>query len=111
MPPRELPRQVRLALDKIKTFLAEFYGSRFQGVYLYGSCARGDFRESSDIDLLILLSGPVKPHTEINRLSEMLSDLCLRYDVLITVYPVPVEWLQQRKSPLFENVRREGVAL
>jgi len=111
MPPRELPRQVRLALEELKASLAEIYGPRFQGVYLYGSYARGDFRESSDIDLLILLSGPVNPYAEINRLSELLSDLCLRYDVLITVFPVPVEWLEQRKSPLFENVRREGVAL
>jgi hypothetical protein len=35
------------------------------------------------------------------------ADICLDYNVLIATFPVPEEWLQQRKSSLFENVRRE----
>lgn len=108
---RDLPPAVRQAVEELRQSLARLYGERFAGLYLYGSYARGDFREESDVDLLLLLKGEVNPMAELNRLSEMLSDLCLRYDVLIAVYPVPEEWLMVRKSPLFENVRREGVAL
>jgi predicted nucleotidyltransferase len=108
---RDLPPAVRQAVEELRQSLARLYGERYAGLYLYGSYARGDFREESDVDLLLLLKGAVNSMAELNRLSEMLSDLCLRHDVLIAVYPVPEEWLTVRKSPLFENVRREGVAL
>jgi len=39
------------------------------------------------------------------------ADICLDHNVLIATFPVPEEWLKQRKSPLFENVRREGIRL
>ena len=81
------------------------------GVYLYGSYARGDFHPDSDLDILVALKGSVNPNRELGRLSATVSDICLEYEVLITVFPVPEDWLRVRKSPLFENVRREGVAI
>lgn len=80
-------------------------------MYLYGSYARGDFRPDSDVDLLVLLQGEVNPCQEIDRLSALVSDLCLRYDVLLTVLPAPVQWLESRPSPLYERARREGASL
>jgi uncharacterized protein len=106
-----LPKSIQLALEELKQSLAEIYGDRLSGIYLYGSYARGDFHPESDLDILIALKGEVIPGRELDRLSERVSDICLAYDVLITIFPVPEEWLQVRKSPLFENVRREGVAL
>ena len=107
----ELPQPVSIALEELKQVLLEAYGERLRGMYLYGSYARGDFSEDSDIDLLVTLEGEVRPPKEIDRLSEAVSDICLRYDLLIAVYPVPACWLRERKSPLFENIRREGVLL
>ncbi|MDO8585520.1 MAG: nucleotidyltransferase domain-containing protein [Armatimonadota bacterium] len=91
--------------------LAAAYGERLGEVYLYGSYARGDFTEASDVDILIALRGPVNPHREIGHISVAVSDICLRHDVLITTYPVSDVWLQERMSPLFENIRREGIRL
>ncbi len=111
MPESNLPHPVKRALKELKQFLSEIYGDRLQGVYLYGSYARGDFHAGSDVDILLVLKGTVNPGQEISRLSLRVSDICLDHDVLIAVFPVPEEWLQSRKSPLFENVRREGVRL
>jgi predicted nucleotidyltransferase len=111
MKPREIPQSVRLALEELKAALVELYGERLEGVYLYGSYARGDFTEDSDIDVLVVLQGDVKPGAEITRLSPLLSEICLRHDVLISTYPVPATWLRERQSPLFINIRREGVPI
>ena len=108
---RPLPEPVESALRELGTALAAAYGDRLRGVYLYGSYARGDFTNASDVDILITLAGLVNPHHEIGHISEAVSDICLRHDVLIATYPVPEAWLHERKSPLFESIRREGIRL
>jgi predicted nucleotidyltransferase len=111
MSEHELPVPVHSALEDFKKALRNLYGDRLRGIYLYGSYARGAADEDSDIDTVVVLVGKVNPYREIDRFSEVLSDICLRYDVLIAAYPVPEAWLHQRKSPLFENIRREGILL
>jgi len=93
----------------VKQVLSGVYGDRLKGIYLYGSYSRGDFSEASDVDLLIALDGEVNPWKESSRMSEALGDISLRHDVLVATYAVPYRWLQERRSPLFENIRREGV--
>jgi predicted nucleotidyltransferase len=100
---------VSAAMGELKRALAETYGPRLEGAFLYGSHARGDFREGSDVDVLVALEGDVAPSREIDRLSTVVHEIGLRHDLLIAVYPVSASWLRERKSPLFENVRREGV--
>lgn len=103
--------RVRRALVHLKRILRKMYGERFRGLYLYGSYARGDATLDSDVDTLITLAGPVQPYQELDRLSQSLAHLCLRYDLLITAYPIPEAWLHERASPLFENIRREGIRI
>jgi len=107
----QFPGPITQALEELRQFLAELYGERLRGLYLYGSYARGDFRPDSDIDLLVVLEGEVNPGQEIDRISHRVADICLDHNVLIATLPVSEKWFQERKSPLFENVRREAIAL
>ena len=111
MPGRPIPQGVQLALKELQDYLAKVYGERLRGVYLYGSYARGDFRPDSDIDVLIVLAGTANPGQEIDRIGDGVADICLDHNVLIGTFPVPEKWFQERRSPLFENVRREGIRL
>lgn len=102
---------VQRALHELKQKLQELYGPRLHGLYLYGSQARGIAHEGSDIDVMMVLKGAVKAGREITRVNLAVSEICLRYDLLISVFPVPVEWLRTRQSPFFETVRKEALAL
>jgi uncharacterized protein len=111
MAARQIPKAVQLALKELQEYLAKVYGERLRGVYLYGSYARGDFRPDSDVDVLVVLAGVTNPSREIDRIGDGVADICLDHNVLIATFPVSEEWLMKRRSPLFENVRREGIPL
>ncbi len=107
---RGLPSPVAAAMHELKVALSELYGKRLCGVYLYGSYARGTSRPESDVDVLVVLAGPVKPGVEISRMSRLVSDICLKYDLLISILPVSEE---THRGPgfFFAQVRREAVTV
>ena len=72
---------------------------------LYGSEARGDAREDSDIDLLVLLDND-KPTYD-------LYELEIKTGVSINPYIIPRKSWENRpfKTPFYVNVVNEGVVL
>lgn len=101
---------------KIEEILKEFreeieklYGERLKGIILYGSWARGEAKEESDIDLLVVLKGEVIPGKEIDRMIDIITEINLKYGVLLSVFPVSVEEYTTVNSPLLINVRKEGL--
>lgn len=104
--------EIEPILKQSKQQIAELYGARLKRVVLYGSYARGQANdEHSDIDLAVVLEGPVKPCEEIDRMADIFTNLSLEHDVLIAVYPVSEENYRSVNSPLLLNLRREGVTI
>lgn len=100
---------IREPLMAFREGLQELYGDRLVGLILYGSYARGDADDGSDIDVVVILSGDVVPCEEIDRISDLKTYILLEYNELIAVYPVSVDKFETVKSPLILNVKREGV--
>ena len=97
-------------LKEFKLKTAELYGARLKKIVLYGSYARGQANdEHSDIDLAVVLAGTVEPCKEIDRMIDIITDINLDYDVLLSVYPVSENDYRSVNSPLLLNVRREGI--
>jgi predicted nucleotidyltransferase len=102
---------IKKAIDELKKKLKKLYGRRLKDIILYGSWARGEATEASDIDLLVMLKGKVVPGEEIDRMIDVITEMNLNYGVLISVYPVSEENYATLNSPLLINVRREGIAV
>lgn len=96
-------------LKEFRTEVQRLYGKRLRNVVLYGSWARGVATKDSDIDLVVILDGHVKPGEEIDRMIDVITDINLKYSVLISVYPVAEKDYLTLKSPLLMNVRKDGV--
>lgn len=47
---RKVPARIRKLMKELKEGLSRIYGEQLKAVYLYGSYARGDYREGSDVD-------------------------------------------------------------
>lgn len=54
-----LKQKVRGILTEVKQHFEALYGSRLVQIVLFGSQARGDANPGSDIDILVVLKGPV----------------------------------------------------
>jgi len=96
-------------LREFREELENLYEKRLKGIILYGSWARGDATEDSDIDVLIVLEGKVIPGKEIDRMIDVITEINLKHGVLISIYPVSEKDYSTINSPLLINVRREGV--
>mgnify|MGYP001603311191 CR=1 FL=1 len=96
-------------LQEFRHGLEQIYGSRLVEAVLFGSQARNDAEPDSDIDVMLVLRGPVNPHEEIRRISAFKSQLCLKHDVVISCVYVSEAEYHHDETPLMLNVRREGV--
>jgi predicted nucleotidyltransferase len=98
-------------LQQCRTLLQRLYGTRLKGVVLYGSCARGTEATESDIDLMVLLEGPVDAAQEIRRMWEVLYPLQLESARLLSVMAVDAALYDQGAYALYRQVKADGVAL
>ncbi len=96
-------------LNRIKERLEDVYGDRLQGIVLYGSEARGEAEPDSDIDLLVLLKGPVQFGKDLRTNIDVLYDLQLEVIRPIHVMPVDVEAFRAGEYALYRNAKREGI--
>ena len=80
---------------------------------LFGSQARGDAREDSDWDLLILLNKEERNLLEdSNKYCSPFDDLGWNYGIAInTVIYTKKQWEQGRIFPFYRNVMQEGIEI
>lgn len=103
--------QLQIILQKVKQSLRKFYQDQLEKVILYGSQARGDATEYSDIDILIVLKSAINPYDEIDKTSEIIADLCLEYDVVISRHFISSEKFENQNTPFIYNVKKEGIMI
>ena len=104
-----MPASIQKILTELKQGLVKLYGKRLKGLYLYGSYARGDYREGSDLDVLVVLDDFERAPIELNRTSDLFCDLSLEYEITVSLmFMRENDWLTADK-PLLRNVRVEGV--
>lgn len=102
--------QLKELLNELKLGLQKLYGPRLKGLYLYGSYARGDFRQDSDVNVYVVLEDYERYNKEIERTSALTADLSLKFEVAITkTYAKERDWVQGI-TPFPYGIPEEAVA-
>jgi predicted nucleotidyltransferase len=105
-----MDKRITALMKELKLGLQELYGPRLKGLYLYGSYARGEENEESDVDVLIILDRIDSYGDEVDRTGYLASDLSLKYEVTISrVFVSQRDWME-KETPFLANARDEAIA-
>ena len=107
----KIPKKIEKSINEFISESNKMFGNRIKKIILYGSYARGDYEEGSDIDIMILTD---MTDEEIIKYSEKLWDFAydieLENDVLLSPTIKNIDkfnyWL--KALPFYMNVEREG---
>ena len=89
-------------------------GDSLDSVIVYGSYARGDYSELSDVDVMILVSLTENQIKEIfNRISDLAFEYLMEYGIDISPVIINMDHFNYWADnlPYYRNVRDEGVRL
>lgn len=110
----DMPVATRKLVMRYVELLSKIYGKHLKTVILYGSYARGDYTEDSDIDIMVLLD---LNDMDIKKYRHELSGMTYDFNV---DYGVDIKPIAKNKEhfnkwvgvyPFYSNVEREGVKL
>ena len=105
-------QQLALVMRQVVEAAKAAFGASVRQVILFGSYARGDAEDGSDIDVMFLVDTPRQDIARQHwRIGEAAAEILLERGVLVS--PVVEERAYYERNadvlPFFRNVRREGV--
>lgn len=105
-------------IEKIKKevpdMIREFMEKDLVKMILYGSCARGDFKDYSDVDIALLTRGDRTDSWIYNdKIDEVATKLALKYFAIVNFVLLPYQEFEEKKGwyGYFKNIEREGIEL
>ncbi|HJC46466.1 MAG TPA: nucleotidyltransferase domain-containing protein [Candidatus Lachnoclostridium pullistercoris] len=109
-----MPVQISDIIQDFAERVRELLGNSLDSVIVYGSYARGDYSELSDIDVMLLVSltkDQIKAVS--NRISDLSFDYMLKYGVDISPVITNTDHFNDWADnlPYYRSVRDEGVKI
>ena len=106
-----LPRVKKVA-EEYKQSLKALYGNELVELILFGSYARGDYHNESDLDFAIVFNNSnTRPSSEILKISPISSRLSLKHGIMISSLPVSRDKKDNSMQGVYQEIRREGIRI
>ena len=101
-------------IEKIKRevpdMIREFMEKDLVKMILYGSCARGDFKDYSDVDIALLMKGSRMDSWVYNdKIDEVATKLALKYFAIVNFVLLPYQEFEEKKGwyGYFKNIEKD----
>jgi predicted nucleotidyltransferase len=96
-------------IPRFKSAIRELYGEGLSQVILFGSYARGEEKEDSDMDFLVVLKGKdISVLSEIEKINNRIYSLILETGKMISFVPVSEERFEKSPNFFYSQIKREG---
>ena len=89
----------------------EVFGSAVEDILLYGSYARGDYTENSDIDIVAIVhGGRIELQEKLKLLWDASAEVGLENDVIVSPTVIPYdEYIKYKQTlPYYRHIAEEG---
>lgn len=99
--------QLNVLLKKISDIYRSVYGDQLVRVVLYGSYARGDYADDSDLDVVALVHGDRKKlQDQLRIVWDQTCDLELEYEMVLSPAVIPYEEFEKYREdiPYYRNI-------
>lgn len=106
--------QLNEILQKVISKAKDIFGNKLNSVILFGSYARGDYDEESDIDILILADiSSDKLSDYRGHIDTLCGDLLWEYGIVISAIEKDTETYSRYADilPFYKNIAKEGVRI
>jgi predicted nucleotidyltransferase len=97
-------------LNELKREIMAILGPKFAKLILFGSYARGEEKEFSDIDFLLLVWEELTDK-EREKIYIIVSNISLKNDVVISLIDYPVAIFNSFNTPFLQNIKEEGIEI
>ena len=90
----------------------DIYGQSIKNIVMYGSFARGDFDDESDIDFAAIVVGERQElQKKLEEVWDKASDIGLEHDTVVSPVVIPYEEFLEYKNklPYYRNIDKEGI--
>ncbi len=105
------PCTIKSLLIDTEVEMRSIFGNNLRDVKLYGSYARGEQTDESDVDVFVLVDMPKsKLNSYRRRVSDISSELDLKYGTLLSIKLQDTDtfYRYNKTLPFFKNVVSEG---
>ena len=105
----------KIQIDNISQQISQsyrsVYGDNIVAIYLYGSYARGNYDEESDVDIAAIIRGNmIDLQRKLKQIWDVSADIGLKNDVIVSPTVIPFDEYEEYKHtlPYYMNIQKEG---
>jgi predicted nucleotidyltransferase len=106
---KKMDKNVKPLLDEVENGLKLIFDNKLTNIILYGSYARGNYDEESDIDIIALVEEKeLKKYND--QVIDLEIDLTIKYGIMPSILLENKEYFTKNKNVeyLFQNVEKYG---
>ena len=104
-----LPENMR---EELIRGLTDIFQNNISMIILYGSVARNEATDESDVDVAIIVKNQMDKDTK-SRFVNWVADMDIRYERVFSIVDIQesnmMKW--EKVLPFYQNIRREGIVL
>ena len=111
---KSISPKIKALANEVKQASEKVLGDKLEKVMIYGSYARGDYDEASDVDFFIL-ADVMQEECSLwrKRIEELMPDIDLMYDTIVSIHLTSKETFEKYYDalPFYQNIMKDGVEL
>ena len=109
-----LKSQLKQISEQMAECYRRVYGEKIVSILLYGSYARGDNTDESDIDIVAIVHGErLELQKKLREVWDFSADLGLENDVVVSPTVIPYDEYEDYRQvlPYYMNITKEGIRI